>query len=43
MEEKTDDGEFGIWNVDEEIQCEPCGVSEEALSIRRLVDPKRPS
>ena len=43
MERKFDEGSYGIGNVDEDIQCEPCEVSEEAMKIRKLVDPKRPS
>ena len=43
MREKHDEGEYGIGTVDEEVQCEPCEVGSEALKIRKLVDPKRPS
>ena len=28
---------------EEEIMCEPCGVSDEAMKVRKLTDPKRPS
>ena len=41
MEEKG--GESGSGGDEDEIQCEPAEVSEEATRVRKLVDPKRPS
>ena len=41
MEEKG--GKSGSGGGEEEIQCEPAEVSEEATRVRKLVDPKRPS
>ena len=47
LETKWCEGGYGIWNVDGEVQDTECAeegeISEEALTSRRLVDPKRPS
>jgi hypothetical protein len=40
---EKNEGSYGIGNVDEEIVCNPCGVSEEAMKTRKLMDPKKPS